>query len=153
MDIEKKIHQILNSIIDEHNFVVEVIYKDKKPKSKLSVYLDGDKGVSIDICAEVSRQLSEELDTLDLINGEFDLEVSSPGADKPLIHQRQFTQHINRTLSVTSLDGQTQEGILKENNQENITLEVIKNKKSKVAETLTIPHAQIKEAKVLISFK
>lgn len=153
MDIKEQIHQILDNIIDEHHFVVEIIYQNKKPKSKLIIYLDGDQGVSIDVCADVSRKLSEELDNLDLIEGEFNLEVSSPGADKPLTHQRQFAQHTGRTLSVQLQNGEYQEGVLKEANEENLLLEVFKNKKSKVAEILTIPQAQVKEAKVLISFK
>ncbi len=153
MDIKEKIQQFVENILDAQYFVIEVIYQNKKPKSKLSIYLDGDEGVAIDVCADVSRKLSEELDKLDLIEGEFNLEVSSPGADKPLTHQRQFVQHINRTLHLELANGQSQEGVLKETNSENLLIEVLKDKKSKSVEILKIPHADIKEAKVLISFK
>lgn len=151
MQVEEKIKELAETTLDESHFVVEVIYKKQKPKSKLIVYLDGDQGVSIDVCAEVSRHLSEQLDEIDLIEGEFNLEVSSPGVDKPLVNARQFVQHLGRTLQIKTLEGQTLEGKLIETNAEGIQIEI--TQKTKKTEVHSISHITIKEAKVLVSFK
>ncbi len=153
MQVEENIKQLAEIALGESHFVVEVIYKKQKPKSKLIVYLDGDQGVSIEVCAEVSRYLSEQLDELDLIEGEFNLEVSSPGVDKPLLNVRQFAQHTGRTLQIKTLEGQTLEGKLIEGNAEGIQIEVIDNLKTKKTIVQHIAHTTIKEAKVLVSFK
>lgn len=60
----------------------------------LRVYIDRPGGVSVEHCADVSRQLSAILDVEDPIAGEYTLEVSSPGLDRPLVtpeHFRRFT--------------------------------------------------------------
>ncbi len=153
MQVEEKIKELTQAALDESHFVVEVIYKKQKPKSKLIVYLDGDQGVSIEVCAEVSRHLSAQLDEIDLIEEEFNLEVSSPGVDRPLINARQFVQHTGRTLQIKTLEGETLEGKLLESNAEGIQIEVVKNEKTKKTEVHSILHLAIIEAKVLVSFK
>lgn len=68
-------------------------YKPTGRQSLLRVYIDGPDGVTIDDCARVSRQISSVLDVEDPIRGEYTLEVSSPGVDRPLYtleHYRLF---------------------------------------------------------------
>lgn len=62
-------------------------------QSLLRIYIDSDDGVDIDDCERVSRQVSAVLDVEDPIKGEYTLEVSSPGLDRPLFvpaHYRRF---------------------------------------------------------------
>jgi ribosome maturation factor RimP len=54
------------------------------------VYIDGPNGVSVDDCATVSRQLSAVLDVEDPLPGQYVLEVSSPGLDRPLVRPEDF---------------------------------------------------------------
>lgn len=56
----------------------------------LRIYIDHPEGISVDDCALVSRQLSAVLDVEDPIAGEYNLEVSSPGLDRPLFTAMQF---------------------------------------------------------------
>lgn len=58
--------------------------------STLRVYIDHDAGITVDNCADVSRQVSAILDVEDPITNEYDLEVSSPGVDRPLFKQDHY---------------------------------------------------------------
>jgi len=64
------------------------------------VYIDGPHGVSVDDCADVSRQLSAILDVEDPIPGHYTLEVSSPGLDRPLVTPEDFRRHLGATIKV-----------------------------------------------------
>ena len=58
--------------------------------STLRVYIDHDAGITVDNCADVSRQVSAILNVEDPITNEYDLEVSSPGVDRPLFKQDHY---------------------------------------------------------------
>ena len=71
----------------------------------LRVYIDresddGESGIVVDDCASVSRQVSAALDVEDLIAGEYCLEVSSPGMDRPLFSVEDFEQQVGNTIKV-----------------------------------------------------
>ena len=69
--------------------------------SVLRVYIDRqDEGVTIDDCERVSRQVSGILDVEDPIPGEYTLEVSSPGMDRPLFHLEQFARFAGEPAAV-----------------------------------------------------
>jgi ribosome maturation factor RimP len=68
-------------------------YKPASSQSVLRIYIDHKNGINVDDCAKVSRQVSAILDVEDPISGEYTLEVSSPGLDRPLFvaaHYQQF---------------------------------------------------------------
>ncbi|MFC1664323.1 ribosome maturation factor RimP [Pseudomonadota bacterium] len=64
------------------------------------LYIDSDKGVNVDDCALVSRQVSALLDVEDPIEGEYTLEVSSPGVDRPLVELEHFEKVIGERIKV-----------------------------------------------------
>ncbi len=66
----------------------------------LRVYIDGPAGVNVDDCARVSRQLSALLDVEDPLPGQYTLEVSSPGLDRPLVTPEDFRRFIGETIKV-----------------------------------------------------
>lgn len=68
--------------------------------STLRVYIDKEDGIVVDDCAMVSRQLSAVLDVEDPIKGHYDLEVSSPGLDRPLFTPKQFNKVIGETIKI-----------------------------------------------------
>ncbi len=67
------------------------------------LYVDGDSGVTVDQCAEISRALDSLLRVEGVIDEDTRLDVSSPGLDKPLVLQRQYAQHVGRDLCVEML--------------------------------------------------
>jgi ribosome maturation factor RimP len=129
--------------------------------AKVYVFIDGDKGLEINRCARISRYLEELIETNQWLPEKYYLEVSSPGASKPLIFPRQYPQHIGRTLEVkiTGQDKPT-EGQLGTVDTDSITLLVDspvpgtegKKKKDRTILPQTILFSDIKEAKVKIQF-
>ncbi|WP_423064224.1 ribosome maturation factor RimP [Candidiatus Paracoxiella cheracis] len=68
--------------------------------SLLRVYVDRPEGVTLDDCAKISRQISAILDVEDLISGSYDLEVSSPGIERPLFALNHYQQYIGRGVKL-----------------------------------------------------
>jgi ribosome maturation factor RimP len=67
----------------------------------LRITVDSDDGVELDACAELSRALSEKLDETDAMGeGEYVLEVSSPGADRPLTQHRHYVRATGRLVKL-----------------------------------------------------
>lgn len=68
--------------------------------SILRVYIDKEGGIVVEDCVAVSRQLSGVLDVEDPIKGHYDLEVSSPGLDRPLFTVEQYKKFIGETIKL-----------------------------------------------------
>ena len=68
--------------------------------SLLRVYIDKFEGVNIDDCVLVSQQLTGLLDVKDPIKGQYNLEVSSPGTDRPLFTDEQLKKHIGHIVMI-----------------------------------------------------
>src|SRR5687767_2735293 len=121
-DLTAEIKKMAEPLLgDESLFVVDVIASFRGSPKKLLVILDGDKGVNIDACADVSRELSKVLDETNLVDGAFVLEVSTPGLDQPLKTNRQYVKNIGRNVKVKTKD-KTIEGKLTTVNEAKIEL-------------------------------
>ena len=68
--------------------------------SILRVYIDKPDGITIDDCVTVSQQLTGMLDVEDPIKGQYELEVSSPGLDRPIFTIEQFRKYIGETIKL-----------------------------------------------------
>ena len=75
-------------------------YLPQGKHSILRVFIDSENGVSVDDCVAVSHQVSGILDVEDPISGEYSLEVSSPGADRPMFDALQFAAYINEEFKL-----------------------------------------------------
>ncbi len=154
MELKEKIAQTVESILEKEYFLVDVQVKQLKEKKKVTVFLDGDQGVNIDVCAKVSRALGDYIEQFDWIDMPFTLEVSSPGVDNPLKLLRQYPQHIGRNLQVKDKNQTLYEGTLVEVGEASILIEQIQGKGKKAVKTpISINFENIETAKVLISFK
>lgn len=122
------------------------------PTNKIVVYIDGDEGVSLDACTQISRVLESVLDQEPTLGGVYELEVSSPGVSRPLRFPRQYLKHVGRTLKVELLDGTMVEGLLTNTGHEAIFLEVKGPDKKSKPEAREVAFDQIKEAYVTIQF-
>lgn len=81
--------------------LVEVEYKGAGGgQNVLRVYIDSPKGITVDDCARVSRQVSALLDVEDPIAEAYVLEVSSPGLDRPLTRREDFARYAGETVKV-----------------------------------------------------
>lgn len=132
-------------------FLVEIRIK---PTNNIKIYIDGDQGVSVDKLVSYNRKLYRQLEEEGMFpNGDFSLELSSPGLDEPLKLYRQYVKNTGREVEVVTAEGQKLEGVLKTVSAEQIELETVKGKgKKAVTEILAIPFTQIKATKVQIKF-
>lgn len=64
------------------------------------IYIDSDKGIGVEACAEVSHHVGAVLDVEDIISGEYRLEVSSPGLDRQLFTVEQFQTYIGQNIKL-----------------------------------------------------
>lgn len=139
----------------EGYFLVEI----KNPTDKIKIFVDADQGVSVDVLGSLNKKLRKEIEERWLPEGNFDLEVSSPGLDEPLKIKRQFKKNVGRTLELILKSGMKRKGVLKEVKEDSILLESGKKKKKKKEvinpEDLIseIPFEKIKTTKVSVLFK
>lgn len=157
MDAKDKVERWVEDIIrdDKRLFVVDVWVSGHRSEAKVTVYIDGDEGISIDTCAKVSRELSRKLDENELFEGKYTLEVSSPGLSHPLKLRRQYVNNIGRQVKILLSNNQEKTGTLMKVEGEQIWIKMLpKNKKQKPqqAEEITIPFADINKTIVMASF-
>ncbi len=154
MNIEKRVKELVEEkIADKPNlFIVDI---KMHPNGKLVILLDGDNGIGIDECAQVSRHVGFHLEEENVIETAYNLEVSSPGIDYPLSSPRQYAKNVGRNLGIKMKDGAKREGTLTGLTEDAITIEEKVKEKGKKAQVIesVIPMDQITETKVLISFK
>ena len=156
MNTDQQIAQLealVNGVLEQEEglFLVDIRIK---PTNNIKVFLDGESGVSIEKCVFVNRKLYKLLEENEMYpNGDFSLEVSSPGLDEPLKLYRQYLKNISRQVEVTLKDGVKTEGILKAVTEKEILVEETrgKNKKKETVEH-TIPFDNIKTTKVQVVF-
>jgi len=144
----EKIQNAAHKIVSEKELVlVDLIIRGSNQNPVIEVFVDGARSVSADDCANISRELNKVIADEEIIFGNYRLDVSSPGVDKPLKYLVQFPKHINRKFSVKYLQGDDTKQItarLKAVEGEDLLFED-KNE-------ILIPFSQIIEAKVLLSF-
>ncbi len=99
---------VLLAIEGEDVELVDVQLKGRSGSQSLRVYVDSQSGVTLDVCARVSRSISDQLDIADVISGKYRLEVSSPGLSRPLLTSRDFHRNLNKEVEVVLDDGAEQ---------------------------------------------
>ena len=126
-----RIWEVATQIADGEG--MEVVDVELRPEGSrrgrvLRLYLDKHGGLNIDELGRVSRQLSELLDTQDIVEGSYTLEVSSPGINRPLKKPEHFQRFIGKRVRVRTgdmIEGRRSFlGILNEVTGEKIKLEV-----------------------------
>ena len=109
--LAEKVEEIARPIVESsEGFIIEVKIRGERTGRVIELFVDTDSGVTTDLCSEISRKLSRELDLAGIVQGRYHLIVSSPGTDRPLTYLRQYPQHVGRTLRVKRrLNGQVEQ--------------------------------------------
>ncbi|NCX94261.1 MAG: ribosome maturation factor RimP [Gammaproteobacteria bacterium] len=117
--------------------------------SLLRVYIDSEAGITIDNCADVSRQVSALLDVENPISGEYRLEISSPGMDRTLFKLEHYRHYCGEKIAVrlkTPLEGSRNfTGVLESASEQGIVLKMDEK-------THSIPFTNIQKAHVVPVF-
>ena len=148
MITEQHIRDLVNGYFaDTPYFLVETTVK---PAQRITVYIDGDQRVTVDVCQHLNRYLEEQLDR---DNQDFDLTVSSSGIDRPLRLLRQYRKNIGNELQITLKSGTVISGTLVEIIDETISLIGIPNPGKSEKKEISIKFNEIKTAVEVIKFK
>src|SRR6266852_8805006 len=92
-DDEKQleIEGVVQPVLRDHGLtLVDLEWRPRRPRGVLRLYVDKPGGVGIGDCERLSRELGDVLDAAAVIDGGYDLEVSSPGLDRQLRKEREF---------------------------------------------------------------
>lgn len=147
------VEQMLKGLLEAHpgHFLVEVWIK---PTNNIKVFIDGDEGVILSDLIEYNRKLYRQLEESGMYpDGDFSLEVSSPGLDEPLKLFRQYKKNVGRFVDVVLTDSSKKEGKLLEATEDGIVIETETGKgKKKEIKQEKILFEQIKSTKVQVKF-
>lgn len=149
-DVLEKIKLLAEPLLEGSDmFIVNI---KNKPTNNIKLFVDADSGLSISKSATLNKSLYKVIEEQQIFpDGNFSLEVSSPGVDEPLTSARQYKKNIGRKV-LLELDEEVEKlGMLKEVTDTHVVLE-IKASKKKEATTEEVPFEQIKKATVQISF-
>jgi ribosome maturation factor RimP len=113
------------------------------------VFLDGDYGITIEQCADISRYIEQNLDRM---REDFELHVSSYGIGQPLKFFRQYKNAIGKVLSITTEEGEKYIGKLLHVDEGKIVLEKSGSKKKQSDVQIEIPFQTVKTAKIEVVF-
>lgn len=147
------IEQKLETLLAAHptHFLVEI---RMKPTNNVKVFIDADEGINLSVLIDYNRKLYKMIEESGMFpDGDFSLEVSSPGLDEPLKSHRQYRKNIGRYVDVLLVDSTKKEGKLIDAAEDGILIEfeVGKGKKKETRQE-TILFDQIKNTKIQIKF-
>ncbi len=152
-DLIRTIEEKVRNLLANHpsHFLVEVRIK---PTNNIKVFIDADEGVILSDLIDYNRKLYKQLEEGGIFpDGDFSLEVSSPGLDEPLKLFRQYKKNIGRFVDVTLTDSSKKEGKLVEATEDGIIIETETGKgKKKETKQESILFDQIKNTKIQVKF-
>ncbi|AXE23251.1 ribosome maturation factor RimP [Streptomyces globosus] len=148
-----RLRGLLEPLVAARGLDLEDIELSKAGKRRmLRIIVDSDEGVELDACAELSREVSDRLDETDAMGeGEYVLEVSSPGADRPLTEHRHYVRAIGRLVKFQLSDGGELIARILGVDDEGMDLEV-PGVKGRKATARRIAFADVARARVEIEF-
>jgi len=147
----QEVEKLIKPLLFDDIFLVSIKIK---PTNNFKIYLDADSGLGIEKCIKINRALYRIMEEMGMYpDGDFSLEVSSPGLDEPLKLLRQYQKNVGREVEVITNDEVKSAGKLVEVTEEKITLAYTEGKGKKAALiTKDILFTDIKQTKVQIRF-
>ncbi|MCX4957746.1 MULTISPECIES: ribosome maturation factor RimP [Streptomyces] len=148
-----RLRGLLEPLVAAKGLDLEEIEMSRAGKRRmLRIIVDSDEGVELDACAELSREVSDKLDETDVMGeDEYVLEVSSPGADRPLTEHRHYVRAIGRLVKFQLAEGGELIARILEADDEGLDLEV-PGVKGRKATARRIAFTDIAKARVEIEF-
>ncbi len=126
--LEQKLTEIISAPVEALGFELVGLEYIRARVSTLRVYIDSEEGITVDNCADVSHQVSAVLDVEDPIPGLYNLEISSPGLERPLFkaehYQRFIGEKVSLVLRMAMQNRRKWQGIIKAVDGEMITVTV-----------------------------
>ena len=99
---EKNIRDIAADTVEKNGFfLIDMVLRGNEKNRVIEIFIDGEKNVSAEDCAKVSRDMNSVIEGQNIIESNYRLDVSSPGTDRPLIFLKQYPKHINRKFDIS----------------------------------------------------
>ncbi|WP_424211505.1 ribosome maturation factor RimP [Streptomyces sp. BI20] len=148
-----RLRELLEPLVLAKGLDLEEIEQSRAGRRRmLRIIVDSDTGVELDLCAELSREISDRLDETEAMGeDEYVLEVSSPGADRPLTESRHYRRATGRLVAFKLGDGADLVARILGVDEEGLDLEV-PGVKGRKATTRRLTFAEIAKARVEIEF-
>lgn len=149
--IEEKVESLIENKVQELGYTLyDVEYVKEGKDYYLRIYIDSEKGISLDDCELVSNNITELLDKEDYIKEQYFLEVSSPGVERVLKKDKHLDNNIGVKVQIKlfkPFNGQKQyEGVLKSFDEDNIVIET-------ATQDLNIERQNIGQIKTIFDWK
>jgi ribosome maturation factor RimP len=97
----KKLNELLQPLVEELGYeFVGLEYNNNPKHAVLRVYIDHENGVGIEDCETVSRETAALLDVKDPIRSQYNLEISSPGLDRPMFTPAQYREFAGHQVQI-----------------------------------------------------
>jgi ribosome maturation factor RimP len=101
MEYRQDLHDIIAPAVESVGYELFACeYLSSGINSTLRVYIDRPEGITLEDCAQASHQISAVLDVEDPINGQYNLEVSSPGIDRALLKSSNFDRYVGQKIKI-----------------------------------------------------
>lgn len=117
-DVISQVRGLVEPILDQKGMeLVDIEYRMEGGRWVLRLFIDKEGGVTLDDCSDVSGEVGVILDVRDIIPHSYNLEVSSPGLDRPLVKERDFLRHLARRVKIKTrgaIDGRRNFSVLLE---------------------------------------
>jgi ribosome maturation factor RimP len=119
-----EIEEVVLPVLRDHGLeLVDLEWRPRRPRSVLRVFVDKPGGVGIGDCERVSREVGDLLDVSGLVDGPYDLEVSSPGLDRALRSEREYRWAVGKRVRCWQAGGHEVRGRLVEVSEGRLVLE------------------------------
>lgn len=126
-ELSERVRSLAEPVLERHGAeLVDLIVRRGKTWL-VRVTADREGGIDLETCAKVSEQLGRLMDADDPIPGRYTLEVTSPGADRPLRTPADFRKNVGRKVRIVLAQGQ-HEGTLEEVGDDRVTVETAKGR-------------------------
>ena len=153
-NIESKVENLLNSSIEALGYeLYDVLYEKEGKDYYLRIIIDKPEGIDINDCEIVNNEINPILDEADYIKEQYFLEVSSPGAERPLKKESDYQRALNEYIHVSlyqAVDGRkVYEGTMTDLTPDSLTLDYLDKTRYK---TITLDRKKIAKARLAIKF-
>lgn len=144
MASDHRVAELVAPLIEKRGIdLEEVLIKPAGRRSIVQIFIDRDGGIDLDLVAEVSREISDLLDSTDVLgNNPYTLDVGSMGVDRPLTLPRHFRRNAGRLVEITLQSGKSFVDRILEANEKEVTFKA----------SGTINFDDIKQALVQVEF-
>lgn len=137
-----RLEEVIQPVLRDHGVeLVDLDWRGSRPRGALKVFVDKPGGVRVEDCERVSRELGDILDVARLIDGGYDLEVSSPGLDRILRKERELRWAVGRPVRCWIAGGQEFAGRLAEVQPDRLVLE-------RDGQSVEVPRAALTKARL-----